>query len=60
VVEKMRVARKARHKKRQIAKRDHNDDRNKRQKAGEQGVSSVEDPSLEPSCSGDVASATVD
>jgi hypothetical protein len=32
--EKRHAARKAQHKKRQIAKRDHNDNRNKRQKAG--------------------------
>jgi hypothetical protein len=48
------------HKKRQIAKHDCNDDRNKRWKAGEQGVSSDEDLSPEPSWSGDVANATVD
>jgi hypothetical protein len=48
------------HKKHQIAKRDRNDDRNKRRKAGEQGVSSDEDPSPEPSWSSDVASAAVD
>jgi hypothetical protein len=58
--EKRRAARKAQHKKRQIAKRDHNDNRNKRRKAGELGVSSDEDPSPEPSWSGDVASAAVD
>jgi hypothetical protein len=33
-MEKRRAARKAQHKKHQIAKRDHNDNRNKRQKAG--------------------------
>jgi hypothetical protein len=55
-----RVARKAQHKKHQTAKRDRNDDRNKRRKVGEQGVSSDEDPSPEPSWSGDVASAVVD
>jgi hypothetical protein len=48
------------HKKRQIAKRDRNDNRTKRRKAGELGVSSDEDPSPEPSWSGDVASAAVD
>jgi hypothetical protein len=58
--EKRRGPRKAQHKKRQIAKRDRNDDRNKRWKAGEQGVSSDEDPSPEPSWSSDVASAAVD
>jgi hypothetical protein len=60
VVEERRDARKAQHKKRQIAKRDRNDNRTKRRKAGELGVSSDEDPSPEPSCSGDVASATID
>jgi hypothetical protein len=58
--EKRRAARKAQHKKRQIAKRDHNDNRNKRRKAGELGISSDEDPSPEPSWSGDVATAAVD
>jgi hypothetical protein len=58
--EKRRAVRNAQHKKRQIAKRDRNNDRNKRQKAGETGVSSDEDPSLEPSWSGDVASAAID
>jgi hypothetical protein len=58
--EKRRAARKAQHKKRQIAKRDRNNNRNKRRKAGELGVSSDEDPSPEPSWSGDVASAAVD
>jgi hypothetical protein len=51
---------KAQHKKRQIAKRDRNDNRIKRQKAGELGVSLDEDPSPEPSWSGDVASAAID
>jgi hypothetical protein len=54
--EKRRAARKARHKKRKIAKRDCNDNRNKRQKARELGVSSDEDPLPEPSWSGYVAS----
>jgi hypothetical protein len=58
--ERRRAARKAQHKKRQITKRDRNDDRNKRRKAGEQGVSSDEDSLPEPSWSGDVASAAVD
>jgi hypothetical protein len=58
--EKRRAARKVQHKKCQIAKRDRNDDCNKRRKAGELGVSSDEDPSPEPSWSGDVASAAVD
>jgi hypothetical protein len=57
--EKRRAARKAQHKKRQIAKRDCNDNRIKRWKAGELGVSSNEDPSPEPSWSRDVASAAV-
>jgi hypothetical protein len=57
---KRRVAHKAQHKKCQISKRDRNDDRTKRRKAGELGVSSDEDPSPEPSWSGDVASAVVD
>jgi hypothetical protein len=59
-VEKRRAARKAQHKKHHIAKRDRNDNHNKRWKAGELGVSSDEDPSPEPSWSGDVASAAVD
>jgi hypothetical protein len=54
-VEERRDARKAQHKKRQIAKHDRNDNRTKRRKAGELGVSSDEDPSSEPSWSGDVA-----
>jgi hypothetical protein len=60
VAEKRHAARKAQHKKRQIAKRDLNDNHIKRRKAGELGVSSDEDPSLEPSWSDNVASATVD
>jgi hypothetical protein len=47
-------------KKCQIAKRDSNDNRTKRRKVGELGVSSDEDPSPEPSWSGDLASAAVD
>jgi hypothetical protein len=58
--EKRRAARKAQHKKCQIAKHDRNDNRIKRQKVGELGISSNEDPSLEPSWSGDVASTAVD
>jgi hypothetical protein len=58
--ERRRAARKAQHKKRQIAKHDRNINRNKRQKAGELGVSSDEDPSPEPSWSGNVANAAVD
>jgi hypothetical protein len=60
VVEKRRAACKAQPKKRQIAKHDRNDDHNKRRKAGETSVSSDEDPSPEPSWSGDVASAAID
>jgi hypothetical protein len=59
-MEKRRTARKAQHKKHQIAKRDRNDNRTKRRKVGELGVSSDEDPSPEPSWSGDVASMAVD
>jgi hypothetical protein len=58
--EKTCATRKAQHKKRKIAKRDRNDNRIKRRKAGELGVFSDEDPSPEPSWSGDVASAAVD
>jgi hypothetical protein len=58
--EKRHVACKAHHKKCQIAKRNRNDNRNKRRKAGELGVSSDEDLSPEPSWRGDVARATVD
>jgi hypothetical protein len=58
--EERRAARKAQHKKRQIAKRDRNDNRIKRRKAGELGVSSDEDLSPESSWSGDVASAAID
>jgi hypothetical protein len=58
--ERRRVACKVQHKKRQIAKRDRNDNRIKRQKVGKLDVSSNEDPSPEPSWSGDVASAAVD
>jgi hypothetical protein len=46
---KRRAARKAQYKKCQIAKRNRNDNRNKRRKAGKLGVSSDEDPSPEPS-----------
>jgi hypothetical protein len=60
VAEKRRVVRKAKHKKRQIAKRDRNDNHTKRRKAGELGVSYDVDPSPGPSWSGDVASVAVD
>jgi hypothetical protein len=59
-VEKRHATRRAQHKKRQIAKRDRNDNRLKRGKAGELGVSSDEDPSPESLWSCDVASAAVD
>jgi hypothetical protein len=58
--ERWRAARKAQHKERHIAKRDRNDDRIKRWKVGERGVSSDEDPSPEPSWSGAAPSAAVD
>jgi hypothetical protein len=58
--EKRHLAHKAQHKKHQIAKRDRKDNCTKRREAGELGVSSDEDPSPEPSWSGDVASAVVD
>jgi hypothetical protein len=51
---------KAQHKEREIAKRGRNGNRINRRKAGERGVSSNEDPSPEPSWSGDVASVAVD
>jgi hypothetical protein len=54
------ASRKAQHKEREIAKRDQNDNRIKRRKAGERGVSSNEDLSPKPSWSGDVASAATD
>jgi hypothetical protein len=60
VAERRHAAHKAQHKEREIAKRDQNDNHMKRQKAGERNVSSNEDPSPEPSWSGDVASAAVD
>jgi hypothetical protein len=58
--EKRHATRKAQHKKCQIAKRDRSGNCTKRWKAGELGVSSDEDPSPKLSCSGDVASVTVD
>jgi hypothetical protein len=60
VVKKRRATRKAQHKKRQIAKRDRNENYNKRRKAGELGIFSVEDLSPELSWSRDVSSAVVD
>jgi hypothetical protein len=58
--EKRRAAHKAQYKKRQIAKCDRNDDRNKRWKAGETSISSDEELSPETSWSGDVVSAAID
>jgi hypothetical protein len=58
--EERRAVHKTQHKKRQIAKRDRNDNCIKRRKVGESGVSSNEDPSPEPSWSGDVASVAID
>jgi hypothetical protein len=52
--------RKAQHKERDIAKRDQNENRINTRKAGKRDGSSNEDPSPEPSWSGDVASAAVD
>jgi hypothetical protein len=54
-----RAARKAQHKQREIAKRDLNNNRIKRQKVGGRGVSSNEDPSPEPAWSSDEPSAVV-
>jgi hypothetical protein len=54
------TARTTQHKECKIAKRDWNNNRIKRRKAGERGVSSNEDPLPEPSWSGDIASAVVD
>jgi hypothetical protein len=59
-IEERRVTRKVQHKKHQIAKSDRNDNRTKRRKAGEPGVSTDEDPSPEPSWSSDVTSTTID
>jgi uncharacterized low-complexity protein len=59
-VERRCVARKAQHKECQITKCDQNDNRIKRRKAGERGISFDEDPSPEPSSSGDVAKTLVD
>jgi hypothetical protein len=59
-VKRRRVARKAQHKEKEIAKRDQNDNSIKRYKAGERNVSSDEDLSPLPAWSGDEPSATVD
>jgi hypothetical protein len=58
--ERRRAARKVQHKEREIAKHDQNNNRIKRQKVGERGVSSNEVSSSEPSWSGDVPSTAVD
>jgi hypothetical protein len=58
--ERQRAVHKAQDKEREIAKRDKNDNSIKRRKVGEHGVSSNEDPSPEPSWSGNEASAAVD
>jgi hypothetical protein len=60
VAERRHAMRKVQHKECEIAKRDRNNNRIKRQKAREHGVSSNEVPSPEPSWSGDVANAVVD
>jgi hypothetical protein len=57
--ERRRAARKAQHKEWEIAKRDRNDNRIKRLKAGERDVSSNEDPSPEPTWSSDEPSAVI-
>jgi hypothetical protein len=59
-VERRRAVRKAQHKEREITKRDQNDNRIKLRKVGEHDVSSNEDPSPEPTWSGDEPSAAVD
>jgi hypothetical protein len=58
--ERWRATRKAQHKEHEIAKRDRNDNRIKRRKVAERDVSSNEDPSPDPSWSGDVASVAVE
>jgi hypothetical protein len=60
VAERRRAAHKARHKEKEIAKRDRNDDRIKRRKTMEANVSSNEDPSPSPPWSGDKLSVDVD
>jgi hypothetical protein len=60
VAERQCATRKAQHMEREITKRDRNDNRIKRRKAGERGVSSNEDPSPASLWSGDVASTAVD
>jgi hypothetical protein len=52
--------RKAQHKEHKIAKRDRNNNRIKRWKAGERGISSNEDPSPDPPWSCDVPNAAVE
>jgi hypothetical protein len=51
--ERWQAARKAQNKEQEISKRDRNDNRTKRRKAGEHRVSSDEDPSPEPTWSND-------
>jgi hypothetical protein len=60
IAERRRAARKVQHKEREITKCDRNDNRIKQRKAGECGISSNEDPSPEPTWSGDETSAAVD
>jgi hypothetical protein len=60
VAERRRAPRKAQHKEREIAKRDQNDNRIKRQKVRERGFSSNEVPSPEPTWSGDEPNVAVD
>jgi hypothetical protein len=58
--DRRRAKRKEWHKEKEIAKRDRNDNRIQRRKAGEHHVSSNEDPSLSQPWSGDEPSAEVD
>jgi hypothetical protein len=58
--ERRQAARKAQHKESEIAKRDRIDNHIKRQKAREHDVSSNEDPSPEPTWTGDEPSTVVD
>jgi hypothetical protein len=58
--ERRRAANKAHHKEREIAKRGRNGNRIKRRKVGECNVLSNEDPSPEPTWSGDEPSVAVD
>jgi hypothetical protein len=58
--ERRHAVRKVQHKECQIAKCDRNDNRIKRRKVVERGISSDEEPLTEPSWSGDIPSAAVD